>query len=91
MEKAVTWCPRVVVKRGADGAVVAQPGSTTHVAEGISPVPGRDRTGAGDAFAGALTGALCQGASITEAAAAGRAAGSRTVSVLGAVGEVVAR
>lgn len=91
VEKAVTWCPRVVVKRGADGAVVAQPGSTTHVAEGISPVPVRDRTGAGDAFAGALIGALCQGASITEAVAAGNAAGSQTVSVLGAVGEVVAR
>jgi len=48
----------------------------------------RDRTGAGDAFAGALIGALCQGASITEAAAAGNAAGSQTVGILGAVGEV---
>ena len=48
----------------------------------------RDRTGAGDAFAGALLASLCQGASMTEAAVAGNAAGSRTVSVLGAVGEV---
>jgi sugar/nucleoside kinase (ribokinase family) len=88
IDKAVAWCPRVVVKQGGDGAVVAQPGGSTHVAEGIRPGPVRDRTGAGDAFAGALIGALCQGASITEAAVAGNAAGSRTVSVLGAVGEV---
>jgi sugar/nucleoside kinase (ribokinase family) len=85
---AVTWCPCVVVKRGAHGAVVAQPESTTDVREGIEPGRVRDRTGAGDAFAGALLGALCQGASMTEAAAAGNAAGSRTVGVLGAVGEV---
>jgi sugar/nucleoside kinase (ribokinase family) len=88
VDRAVTWCRCVVVTRGGDGAVVAQPGSTVHVAEGVQPVAVRDRTGAGDAFAGALIGALCQGAPITEAAAAGNLAGSRTVSVLGAVGEV---
>ena len=85
---AVGWCRCVVVTRGPDGAVVAQPGSTTHVREGILPVEVRDRTGAGDAFAGALLGALCRGASITEAAAAGNTAGSQTVALLGAVGEV---
>jgi sugar/nucleoside kinase (ribokinase family) len=52
------------------------------------PVEVRDRTGAGDAFAGALIGALCQGASITDAVAAGNAAGSETVGKLGGVGEV---
>jgi sugar/nucleoside kinase (ribokinase family) len=88
LETAVTWCRCVVVTRSADGAVVAQPGSSTHVREGIVPGPARDRTGAGDAFAGALIGALCQGAPISEAAAAGNAAGSQTVGVLGAVGEV---
>ena len=88
VEVAVTWCPCVVVTRGADGALVAQPGSSTQVREGIRPGPARDRTGAGDAFAGALIGALCQGAPVTEAAVAGNAAGSQTVSVLGAVGEV---
>ena len=85
---AVRWCPCVVVTRGADGAVVARPGETTHVTDGIEPVEVKDRTGAGDAFAGALIGALCQGASITDAAVAGNAAGSRTVTLLGAVGEV---
>ena len=88
---AASWGPPVVVKRGADGAIVAgQPGPAgpTEVTGGVRPVRVRDRTGAGDAFAGALIGALCQGASITEAAAAGNAAGSDTVSRLGAVGEV---
>jgi sugar/nucleoside kinase (ribokinase family) len=91
IDTAVSWGPPVVVKRGADGAIVAgQPGQAgqTEVTEGIRPVRVRDRTGAGDAFAGALIGALCQGASITEAVAAGNAAGSDTVSRLGAVGEV---
>jgi sugar/nucleoside kinase (ribokinase family) len=85
---ALTWCPCIVVKRGARGAVVAEPGSITDVCEGLRLGPVRDRTGAGDAFAGALLGALCRGAPMTEAAAAGNAAGSRTVSFLGAVGEV---
>ena len=58
------------------------------VTEGIKQVRVRDRTGAGDAFAGALIGALCKGASITEAVAVGNAAGSEAVSRLGAVGEV---
>src|SRR5215470_1969225 len=85
---ATEWCPCVVVTRGADGAVVATPDGTTHVTDGVEQVQARDRTGAGDAFAGALLGALCQGASITDAAVAGNAAGSRTVTLLGAVGQV---
>lgn len=86
--QAVAWCPCVVVTRGADGATVAQPGSITDVREGVLPVEAVDRTGAGDAFAGGLLGALCQGAQITAAAVAGNQAGSRTVAVLGAIGEV---
>jgi sugar/nucleoside kinase (ribokinase family) len=88
MTAATEWCSCVVVTRGADGAMVARPGNTTEVTEGMLPVEVRDRTGAGDAFAGALIGALCQGASLTEAAVAGNEAGSRTVTLLGAVGEV---
>jgi sugar/nucleoside kinase (ribokinase family) len=88
VDAAVCWGPPVVVKRGAGGAVVADRAGRTEVADGLRPVRVRDRTGAGDAFAGALIGALHQGASIIEAAAAGNAAGSATVSKLGAVGEV---
>jgi sugar/nucleoside kinase (ribokinase family) len=88
IDAAAGWCPCLVVKRGADGAVVADRAGRTTVTEGIRLVEARDRTGAGDAFAGALIGALCRGASLSEAAAAGNAAGSDTVSLLGAVGEV---
>ena len=85
---AASWSPQVVVKRGEHGAVVARQDGLTEVTEGLLPVEVRDRTGAGDAFAGALIGALCHGASLTEAAAAGNAAGSDTVSKLGGVGEI---
>src|SRR5262249_17351021 len=88
IDAAAELSPCVVVKRGADGAVVADRTGRRHVTEGLRPGVVRDGTGAGDAFAGALIGALCTGASITEAAAAGNEAGSRTVSMLGAVGEV---
>jgi sugar/nucleoside kinase (ribokinase family) len=88
IDVALAWCRCLVVKRGAGGAIVADQAGRTAVTDGIGPVSVRDRTGAGDAFAGALIAALHQGASVTEAAAAGNAAGSRTVSILGAVGEV---
>jgi sugar/nucleoside kinase (ribokinase family) len=85
---ATSWCPQLVVKRGADGAIVTSQAGSTEVTEGLLPVEVRDRTGAGDAFAGALIGALVQGAPLTEAAAAGNAAGSDTVGKLGGVGEI---
>ena len=91
IDTAASWGSPVVVKLGANGAMVAgQPGMAgpTEVTEGVRQVRVRDRTGAGDAFAGALIGALCRGASITEAVAVGNAAGSDAVSRLGAVGEV---
>ncbi|HEY5986243.1 MAG TPA: carbohydrate kinase family protein, partial [Streptosporangiaceae bacterium] len=84
---AVSWCRCLVVKRGGEGAVAADRNSRTEVTEGLRPLKVRDRTGAGDAFAGALVGALCQGAWMTEAAAVANAAGSETVNRLGAVGE----
>lgn len=85
---ATSWCPQLVVKRGAQGAVIASRSAVTEVTAGIMPVEVRDRTGAGDAFAGALIGALCRGASLTDAVVAGNEAGSDTVSKLGGVGEV---
>jgi sugar/nucleoside kinase (ribokinase family) len=85
---AVSWGSPLVVKRGADGAVVAGPDGVTEVTAGVRQVEVRDLTGAGDAFAGAMIGALLRGASLTEAAAQANAAGSETASRLGAVGEV---
>jgi sugar/nucleoside kinase (ribokinase family) len=85
---AVSWGSQLVVKLGADGALVAEPGGLTHVKEGVRQVEVRDLTGAGDAFAGAMIGALLRGASLTEAVAQANAAGSAAASRLGAVGEV---
>ena len=86
---AVSWGSQLVVKLGADGALVAEPGGLTHVKEGVRPVEVRDLTGAGDAFAGAMIGSLLRGASLTEAVAQANAAGSAAASRLGAVGEVM--
>ncbi len=88
LDAAAAWCTPVVVKRGEDGAIVATRDGRTTVTDGLRPVQVRDRTGAGDAFAGALVAALHRGATLTEAAAAGNTAGSQTVAVLGGVGEV---
>jgi sugar/nucleoside kinase (ribokinase family) len=88
LDAAAGWCTPLVVKRGEYGAIVATRDGRTTVTEGLRPVQVRDRTGAGDAFAGALVAALHHGATLTEAAAAGNTAGSQTVGVLGGVGEV---
>ena len=89
LEATAGWCTPLVVKRGADGAIVATGDGRTTVTAGLQPVEVRDRTGAGDAFAGALIAALHHGATLAQAAAAGNTAGSQTVGVLGGVGEVV--
>ena len=93
LEKAVAaagqWGTALVVTEGAAGALVWQPGSgVTRVPDRVAQVQVRDLTGAGDNFAGAMIGALAGGAALPEAAAAGNAAGSRSVGWLGAVGEV---
>jgi sugar/nucleoside kinase (ribokinase family) len=85
---AASWCPWVVVKRGPAGAIGVEGGRSTEVTEGLEDVVVRDRTGAGDAFAGAMIGTLVRGAGLLEAVAAGNAAGSKAVARLGAAGEV---
>jgi sugar/nucleoside kinase (ribokinase family) len=76
------------VKRGPAGAIAVEEGKRAEVTEGLEDVVARDRTGAGDAFAGAMIGSLVRGAALLEAVAAGNAAGSRAVARLGAVGEM---
>jgi sugar/nucleoside kinase (ribokinase family) len=88
-DAAAAWGTQVVVTRGAAGALVVTPdGVATEVRDGGRPVEVRDLTGAGDNFAGAMIGALVQGATLVDAVVAGNAAGSEAVSQLGAVGEV---
>ncbi len=85
---AMRWCSTLVVKRGAKGALAVHDHETEEVTAGLRRVRVRDRTGAGDAFAGAMIGALAQGVPLLDAVAAGNAAGSDAVARLGGVGEV---
>src|SRR5215472_506591 len=85
---AAQWGTPVVVKRGADGAMIVGPDGILLVTDGIATVEVADRTGAGDAFAGAMIAALARGAPLPDAVAAGNAAGSQAVARLGAVGPV---
>lgn len=85
---AAGWGTDFVVKRGPAGALVLRDGQVTEVLDGLLDVTVRDRTGAGDAFAGAMIASLVQGRNLLESAAAGNSAGSLAVARLGAVGEV---
>jgi ribokinase len=72
-----------VVTAGAAGAAIADATAArllpaVHVAEVV------DTTGAGDAFAGALAAALCRGADLESAVAAGLRAGAEAVQRIGA-------
>jgi ribokinase len=71
-----------VVKQGAAGAVWAGPDGVWPVA--ADPVPVKDPTGAGDAFAAGLLGAWCSGAAPEAALRAGAALGGLAVSRIGA-------
>ncbi|TXJ72772.1 sugar kinase [Streptomyces lavendulae] len=74
--------PLVVVKAGADGALVARSGGAP-VRVAAVPASARDTTGAGDAFTGAFLAALLTGADPREAAARGCRAGARSVGRVG--------
>jgi sugar/nucleoside kinase (ribokinase family) len=88
LDLASSWCPWLVVKRGAAGAVSVEGGRATEVTDGLKDVVAVDRTGAGDAFAGALIGTVLRGAGRTEAVAAGNGAGSEAVARLGSAGSM---
>jgi sugar/nucleoside kinase (ribokinase family) len=86
IDVAAGWCPWLVVKRGPKGAIAVDHGKATEVTEGLEDVVVRDRTGAGDAFAGAMIGRIARGSSFLDAVASGNAAGSQAVARLGAAG-----
>ncbi|MDG9715219.1 carbohydrate kinase family protein [Streptomyces sp. DH24] len=74
--------PLVVVKRGAEGALVARSGAVT-AQVAAEPATPRDTTGAGDAFTGAFLAALLAGADPEGAAREGCRAGARAVERVG--------
>jgi sugar/nucleoside kinase (ribokinase family) len=86
IDLAAGWCPLLIVKQGAKGAIAVDRRKATEVTEGLEDVVVNDRTGAGDAFAGAMIGRVARGSTLLEAVAAGNAAGSEAVARLGAAG-----
>ncbi|MDX2541203.1 sugar kinase [Streptomyces sp. WI04-05B] len=74
--------PLVVVKQGAEGALVARSGTVNARVPAVPATP-RDTTGAGDAFTGAFLAALLLGADPEDAAAEGCRAGARAVERVG--------
>jgi sugar/nucleoside kinase (ribokinase family) len=74
--------PLVVLKRGADGALVARSGAVHARVPALPAVP-RDTTGAGDAFTGAFLAALLAGATPEDAAGEGCRAGALAVERVG--------
>jgi len=73
----------VILTRGADGAVIVAPETTTEVAS--APVQVVDSTGAGDAFNGALAAALANGAPLEDAVRSGTRAGALACTKLGVI------
>ena len=87
-DAVLDWCHAqgamaVVLKLGAEGAIVSQDGQRTRIAP--LPVQAVDATGAGDCFAGNLLARLCQGDTLVEAARYANAAAALSVQGLGAV------
>ncbi|MDQ0911502.1 sugar/nucleoside kinase (ribokinase family) [Streptomyces canus] len=74
--------PLVVVKQGAEGAVIARSGSVYARVSAVAATP-RDTTGAGDAFTGGFLAALLAGAAPEDAAADGCRAGALAVERVG--------
>ncbi|CAM5639859.1 carbohydrate kinase family protein [Streptomyces canus] len=74
--------PLVVVKQGAEGAVIARSGSVYAQVPAVATTP-RDTTGAGDAFTGGFLAALLAGAAPEDAAADGCRAGALAVQRVG--------
>ncbi|MDH6625471.1 sugar/nucleoside kinase (ribokinase family) [Streptomyces sp. LBL] len=74
--------PMVVVKQGAEGALVARSGTVIAHVPAVPATP-RDTTGAGDAFTGAFLATLLTGAPPEAAAAEGCRAGAVAVEQVG--------
>ena len=82
-ELAGAGIKRIVVKMGADGALLVAEGDAVHVPP--FEIDAVDSTGAGDAFTAGLAVALAEGAGDHEAVRFANAAGAAGVTVLGAI------
>lgn len=82
-ELAGAGIKRIVVKMGADGALLVTDGNAVHVPP--FEIDAVDSTGAGDAFTAGLAVALAEGAGDAEAVRFANAAGAAAVTVLGAI------
>jgi 2-dehydro-3-deoxygluconokinase len=87
-EEIIAWChaqgaPQVVLKMGAQGAIISEGGIQTILAG--HQVTAVDATGAGDCFAGNLLARLCAGDSLGVAATYANAAAGLSVQGYGAV------
>jgi ribokinase len=81
-DRTTSGLPAVIVTLGAVGAVAAEQGTAFFVA--AHPVDAVDTTGAGDAFCGAVAGALADKKSLRDAVERGCAAGSLATTAVGA-------
>ena len=82
-ELAGAGVKRIVVKMGAQGALLLVGGEAVHVPP--FEIDAVDSTGAGDAFTAGLAVALSEGAGDDEAVRFANAAGATAVTVLGAI------
>ncbi|MGV9194512.1 ribokinase [Microbacterium sp. MC2] len=81
---AVEHSVDIVITLGSEGSLVAPRAGTAPVRQAAFAVSAVDTVGAGDAFVGALAGALAAGHDLQTAARRGAAAGALTVTVRGA-------
>jgi rfaE bifunctional protein kinase chain/domain len=80
------WGGVVCVTRGAEGALVAEPGRGVAEVPGIAVEGPTDPVGAGDAFVASFAAALGAGADALSAARLGNLAAAVTVTTIGATG-----
>jgi sugar/nucleoside kinase (ribokinase family) len=88
LRAALPDLPVLVVKCGADGALVHRAGSADVVVVPAVPAAVRDATGAGDAFCGGFLSGFAAGGDVVEAALRGAVSASYALGAVGPAGLV---
>jgi len=83
LEKLLTLCPAVIIKRGARGAIAQERGGQRIDVDAVSTVVA-DTTGAGDSFAGGFIAAKISGSDLRASAVAGVTLAATCVANIGA-------